>query len=401
MLPVDRVKAILLSPRTEWPRIDAEPATPQDLVRNYLVWLALIPAVASLIGLSLVGFSAYGVTVRVPFLSGLWRAIVSVAMTVAGVAVLAWVANWLAPRFKGRQDYVSAFKLVTYASTAALVVGVLNLVPALSALTILGTLYSLYLMYLGLPVLMKCPQEKAVFYTVAMMVAGFLLGLVTLAFTALFGPGIPEAQRAEVKVQTPRGEVAVDTRKLDDFAKKMESAARKIDEATKSGDPAALGKATSEALGAAFGGDRKPLDIAALKALVPETVAGLARTDWETESGAAMGVPAAKARAVYRGSGDASVKIEILDLGGVSRMLGAAAWAATVGERETRDRVERVYREGERVVRERVAKGDGDAEYALILANGVMIEAEGRGVGLTALKQAVQGLDLKTLEAGK
>ena len=48
------------------------------------------------------------------------------------------------------------------------------LVPALSFLQILG-LYSLYLLYLGLPLLMKAPEERALVYTVVVIVVGMVI----------------------------------------------------------------------------------------------------------------------------------------------------------------------------------------------------------------------------------
>ena len=43
MPPIDRVKSILLSPRDEWPRIEAEPATVGGIVRDWLGWPPAIP----------------------------------------------------------------------------------------------------------------------------------------------------------------------------------------------------------------------------------------------------------------------------------------------------------------------------------------------------------------------
>jgi len=62
--------------------------------------------------------------------------------------------------------------------------GVFALIPALSPLSILG-LYSLYLLYLGLPVLMKVPQEKAMSYTVAVVVVALIVLIVIATLTGL------------------------------------------------------------------------------------------------------------------------------------------------------------------------------------------------------------------------
>ncbi len=65
---VDRVKAILLTPRTEWPVITQEQATMSDLFLKYVAILAAIPEVAHLIGQSLIGAA------REPILTSLLRA---------------------------------------------------------------------------------------------------------------------------------------------------------------------------------------------------------------------------------------------------------------------------------------------------------------------------------------
>ncbi len=52
---VERVKAILLTPKTEWATIEGEPGDPQYLFTNYVAILAAIPAVCHFIGMSLVG----------------------------------------------------------------------------------------------------------------------------------------------------------------------------------------------------------------------------------------------------------------------------------------------------------------------------------------------------------
>ena len=47
---IDRAKNILLHPKAEWPVIEQEQTDPGRLYRGYIAILALIPAVAGLIG---------------------------------------------------------------------------------------------------------------------------------------------------------------------------------------------------------------------------------------------------------------------------------------------------------------------------------------------------------------
>src|SRR5262245_35064351 len=74
-----------------------------------------------------------------------------------------------------------------YAPTAAWVAGVFNIIPALSFLGILG-LYSFYLLYTGITGLMRPPSDKAVIYTIAVIVCAIIVWIVIFGLVhLLFG----------------------------------------------------------------------------------------------------------------------------------------------------------------------------------------------------------------------
>jgi hypothetical protein len=185
---IQRVKNILMTPTTEWPVIDAEPATIGSIYKNYVVILAAIGPVCMLIGMLVFGMPYF--TFPINFLIG--QAILSYVMALVGCYVLSLVIDALAPSFGGTKDPVKAFKVAAYSSTAAWVVGIVYLVPLLAILAILG-LYSLYLLYLGLPVLMKTPADKSVVYIVAIIVAAiviyFVIGVITSQILVAMMPG--------------------------------------------------------------------------------------------------------------------------------------------------------------------------------------------------------------------
>jgi hypothetical protein len=52
---IRRVRALLLTPRSEWKVIEQEPKTPSDLFIDYVAILAAIPEVARFIGQSFIG----------------------------------------------------------------------------------------------------------------------------------------------------------------------------------------------------------------------------------------------------------------------------------------------------------------------------------------------------------
>jgi hypothetical protein len=140
--------------------------------------LAAIPAVASFIGMSLIGFgSVMGVSFKAPVGTGLTYAAVQYVGALVGTYVLALIIDALAPNFGAQKSQIQALKVAAYSSTAAWVAGIFNILPSLAILGILG-LYSLYLFFVGLPMLMKAPQEKAAGYAVVVIVAAVVVFLV-------------------------------------------------------------------------------------------------------------------------------------------------------------------------------------------------------------------------------
>jgi len=166
----ERIKGILLKPKQEWQTIAGESTSIGELYKGYVMILAAIGPVASLIGMSIVGFGPFRLPIGMSIASG----IVHYILTLVGVYILALIIDGLAPTFSGQKNINQAFKVAAYSYTPGWVVGIVFLIPALSPLGILG-LYGLYLLYLGLPALMRSPKEKSLGYTVTVIVAAVIL----------------------------------------------------------------------------------------------------------------------------------------------------------------------------------------------------------------------------------
>ncbi len=176
---INRVKSILLSPKTEWPVIEPEQTVVKTLTLNYLLPLALIPAIAGLIGFGLIGQNIMGVHVGSAGY-GIRYAIISLAGTLGGAFLTAYVLDLLAPSFGSEKNFLQSFKLVIYSYTPMMVAGILYIVPALSILATLAGLYGLYLLYIGLQPLKKTPDDKKTSYFLVSLVV-VILGSVVLS----------------------------------------------------------------------------------------------------------------------------------------------------------------------------------------------------------------------------
>jgi len=187
---VDRTKSILLSPQQEWQAIDDEETSIGGLVTGYVVPLAAIGPVASLIGMEIFGISVPSVgTYRVPIGAAVRQGIAQYVMALVGVFVLALIIDKLAPYFRVEENRYQALKVAAYSSTPVWVMGIVGLIPALSILRLLGLFYSLYLLYLGLPTLMRVPQHKVMGYTVLVIICAVVLFFLIGVIAAQLGGG--------------------------------------------------------------------------------------------------------------------------------------------------------------------------------------------------------------------
>ena len=180
MAMVDRIKGILLAPKSEWPKIAAEPASVQSIYTNWIMILGLIGPVMLLV-----------LTVMVGSLSVI-AAVGSYVNTLVGCAIVALIADLIAPTFGGRRDYVAGLKLVAYAATPVWIAQVALIVPILGSLVVLAAMiYAVYLVFLGAPVLAKASSDKAVPFTIALLLCAIVVGYLMMRILFATGAGGP------------------------------------------------------------------------------------------------------------------------------------------------------------------------------------------------------------------
>ena len=404
---VERAKKICLSPQIEWPVIAAEPAAPSTLLLGYAAPLAAIGAVAGFIGRTLVGTTLPFVgTYRQPIVSGLVMACFGFVMALVGVFIVSLIVDALAPTFGGQKSSSQALKVAVYSYTPAWIAGVLQIVPVLGILGFFAALYGIYLLYLGLPRLMKNPDDKSIVYTLVVVVCAIVITVVLGAIGALFvgagmaGAGAMTASRRSSEVQFDKNSTLG---KLDAISKKLEESNKKMEAAAKAGDTNAQAAAAAETLGTLLGGGKRvePVAIDQLKAFVPDTMAGLPKTASNAEKSGFAGLMVSKAEATYDDRAGKRVKLEISDTGGVSGLMAFAGWAGVEGEKEDDNGSERTTKINGRLTHEKSSKTGGTNEFAVVIGDRFVVSATGNGVDLGALKSAVSSLDLGKLESMK
>ena len=406
---IARVKAILTTPQTEWPLIAAEPATVPDLYRNYIVFLAAIPAIAGFIKGSLIGYGMFGFHYRTPIVAGIISAVVAYALSLVLVYVMALIVNALAPSFDGQKDPVQALKAVAYSLHGQLgrrrrrdhsrhrladcaARRHLRDLPAVSrpvaddevAQREVGRLHRGQHHHRHRARLDHCRHRRQ--HRRHRCGDERCLQQQRMSAAAAASPSTATAPWAS----SMHG------------ARRWTRAGKQMEAAQASGDADAQGKALGAMLGAATGsGEVEALAPERLKPFVPDSLAGLKRTDFSAERNGAMGMQISEAHATYSDGGQRQLRLDVTDMGSAKGLMALAGFAAVNNDRQTEHGYEKTYKQDGRLIEEKWDSRDRNGEYSIVLGQRFTVKVSGTADSIDQLKAAVAGIDLAGLEALK
>ena len=380
---VDRAKNILLTPKTEWPVIDTEPATVGSIYRNYVLILAAIPALASTLGQLLFGYSIMGMTIRLSPVSAISSGIISYILSLVSVFVLALIIDALAPTFGGVKNQVQAVKVAAYSNTAGWVAGILMILPQLSPIAGLLGLYGFYLLYVGLPLLMHAPADKALGYTIVTVIAAIILFVIVGAIVGKAGrmlvPATTFGDATMTGTMTIPGGGTVDLDRLNAAAKQAEASAKQMELAA-NGQPI------------------PGIVPSALQALLPASLGDYKRTEIESSGANAGGLGGSHAEARYQKDGN-EIRLAVTDMAAAGALAALGGAMNVSSNRETATGYEKTSTVGGRIITEKWDNGSRNGSYSEVVSNRFMVSAEGTVGDISELKRAAATIPTDRLAA--
>lgn len=193
----------------------------------------------------------------------------------------------------------------------------------------------------------------------------------------------------------------------EETAKNLEEANKQLKEATKNGtvDMGAAAAAMGAAVSGAANGGRKveTVDYSKLKALLPESLSGMKRTDATGEKTAAMGMQISNAEGSYSSEQGGSMTIKITDIGSMTGLAGvtAYAWSAASVDRESDTGYEKTSTIKGFKSHEKYDNSGKYGEVSVMIADRFVVEVNGNGVDMAAIKDAIGKVDLGKLNGMK
>jgi len=193
-------------------------------------------------------------------------------------------------------------------------------------------------------------------------------------------------------------------KQLEEAGKNMAEAGEKMKESIQGG-----GEDMAEAMkkmGEAMTGGKKvePVDFRELKALLPEGIPGMKRTNATGERNAAFGINVSEAEGNYETEdGSSNMSIKITDMGSISGLTAMAAfgWAMADFDRETDNGYEKTTQFSGHKAFEEYDNSDQSGKVQVLVAERFIIEANGYNVKMDAIKSALGKVNLGKLEGWK
>lgn len=170
---VQRVRNILIEPRSEWRLIASEPGGVRRILR-YVAILALIPALCGYIAAAHIGTQVSVGRFHDELPPAIIRTIIGYLFSFAVVFLTALATDAIAPLFGGQRSFLNALKLTVYSYTPVWLIGIVLLIPGLRFLLLFG-LYALRLLWTGLPPLMGPDRNRVLHYAIAIAVIAFVI----------------------------------------------------------------------------------------------------------------------------------------------------------------------------------------------------------------------------------
>jgi len=184
------------------------------------------------------------------------------------------------------------------------------------------------------------------------------------------------------KKESPIDELANKSKDLEEFADKMKEVSEGFTEGKKV----------------------NPVDFRELKALLPEAIASLKRTNIEGEKVAAMGMNISTANADYSDDqNNQSIDLKITDMGNIAGLSGLAAygWYMVDIDKENETGYEKTTTFKGNKAYEKYNNQDKYGELSILVAKRFVVEANGNNVSMNEIKAAAEMIDFGKLESWK
>lgn len=165
---------LLLRPSEQWRIVAQLPERSRNVLVLYPCIFALLPAIAWYYGTSQVGWTTglQGNVVRLTADSAFQISVLFYLVMVGSVAIIGFFIHWMSQTYGAESTVSKGIVIAGLTATPLFITGLVGFYPTLWLDLLIGVVaisWAVYLMYLGIPIMMKIPEERGFLFSSAVL----------------------------------------------------------------------------------------------------------------------------------------------------------------------------------------------------------------------------------------
>lgn len=164
---------LLIQPKSQWQAIAQKSSFPLVSSVLYTMVLAVIPAVAWLYGVTEIGWAVGdGDRIRMTWDSAMVIIILFYITMVVAVCAIGFMIHWMSKTYGTDSSTAKGIAIAGFSATPLFIAGAIGFMPVFWVALLIGVSavsYAVYLLYLGIPIVMKIPEERGFLFSSAVI----------------------------------------------------------------------------------------------------------------------------------------------------------------------------------------------------------------------------------------
>lgn len=176
---------LLFRPKTQWQSIANRGNIALASAVLYTMILAVIPAVAWLYGVTQIGWTVGdGERIRMTSDSATTIIVLFYITMVVSVVLIGYMIHWMSRTYGSDSTMAKGVAIAGFSATPLFIAGAIGFMPVFWLALLIGVSavsYSVYLLYVGIPIVMKIPEERGFLFSSAVIAICLviLIGIMT------------------------------------------------------------------------------------------------------------------------------------------------------------------------------------------------------------------------------
>ncbi len=183
------IPGLFLNPQAEWQKIAQRSDESIKRLLPFPIVMALLPAIGFYIGTTQYGWTVLGEDVtRITPESAIPLTVLFYAAIMGAVVFIGGMIHWMSSTYDASSFAIKGVVLMGYACTPVFIAGLFAIYPIWWFDLLLATAacgYAIRLVYLGVPPVMKVPEDRGFLYASAIFMMALVYMALMLAATAI------------------------------------------------------------------------------------------------------------------------------------------------------------------------------------------------------------------------